>query len=157
MLNQHIGVGLFTGLTSDTDWLNGVRIILNVAPLDSGVVRLVPQLAYASSDNVNGESGHTQTTYALGATLEYAYPVTDKLVAAGGLGACLDFFKDTAGDGMYDQHPWECLRLSPTLRLDRFDVALHYQLVRASGTDGSGQPTNRFVNLFEVGLDFFVW
>ena len=157
VLNKHVGVGLFTGLTSDTDWINGVRVILNVAPLGSGVVRLVPQLAYASADNVNGETGHTQTTYALGATLEYAYPVTDKLVAAGGLGAGLDFFKDTNADNMYDRNPWECLRLSPTLRLDWLDVALHYQLVRASGTDGTGQPINRFVNLFEVGLDFFVW
>jgi len=89
---------------------------------------------------------HELKTYALGATFEYAYPVNRQLLAAGGLGFGADFDKDNYGNSSTNE--WGCLRLSPTVVFGRFDVAIHYQLVRTS---------DRFVSLFEAGLDFFVW
>jgi hypothetical protein len=142
----HIGVGILTGTDTDTDWINGVRVVLNAAPLGDGVIRVVPQVMYASTGGPNGQD-EVLKTYAIGATIEYAYPITDRLVAAGGLGAGLDVLDDSYGNGTTN-HGWGCLRLSPTFTFDRLNVGLHYQLVRTS---------DRFVSLFEAGIDFFVW
>ena len=94
----HIGVGYLTGTDTDTDWINGARIVLNAAPLGDGVIRVVPEFMYSSSSGPNGQD-EVLKTYAIGATLEYAYPITDRLVAAGGLGAGLDVLDDSYGNG----------------------------------------------------------
>jgi len=139
------GAGLLTGTDTDSDWINGVRIVANAAPLGPGWVRVVPSLMYAKSIDP-ADPYHELKTYALGATFEYAYPVNRQLLAAGGLGFGADFDKDNYGNSSTNE--WGCLRLSPTVVFGRFDVAIHYQLVRTS---------DRFVSLFEAGLDFFVW
>jgi hypothetical protein len=145
-VRYHVGVGILTGTDTDTDWINGVRVVLNAAPLGDGMIRVVPQLMYASGGGPNGQD-EVLKTYAIGATLEYAYPITDRLVAAGGLGAGLDVLDDSYGNGTTN-HGWGCLRLSPTFTFDRLNIGLHYQLVRTA---------DRFVSLFEAGIDFFVW
>jgi len=142
----HIGVGIFTGTDTDTDWINGLRVVLNAAPLGDGMVRVVPQIAYTSGGGPNGVD-EVVKTYAVGVTLEYAYPITDRLLAAGGLGAGLDVVDDSYQNAS-SNHGWGCLRLSPTFTFDHLNVGLHYQLVRTS---------ERFVSLFEAGIDFFVW
>ena len=144
-LDYHVGAGLLTGVSSDHDWINGVRVIANVAPLGPGSVRVVPSLMYTSSTDAI-DPYRIYKTYALGGTVEYAYAVTRQLLAAGGLGFGADFDKDNYGNSMTNE--WGCLRLSPTYVIGRFDIAVHYQLVRTS---------DRFVSLFEAGLDFFVW
>jgi hypothetical protein len=145
-LPYHIGVGILTGTDTDTDWINGARVVLNAAPLGDGMIRVVPEFLYSSSGGPNGQD-EVLKTYAIGATLEYAYPITDRLVAAGGLGAGLDVLDDTYQNGTTN-HGWGCLRLSPTFTFDRLNIGLHYQLVRTA---------DRFVSLFEAGIDFFVW
>jgi hypothetical protein len=140
-----IGAGLLTGTDTDTDWINGVRAVANVAPLGPGWVRVVPSVMYAKTTDP-ADPYHEIKTYAVGATLEYAYPLNRQLLAAGGLGFGADFDKDNYGNSSTNE--WGCLRLSPTVVFGRFDVAVHYQLVRTS---------DRFVSLFEAGLDFFVW
>jgi hypothetical protein len=140
-----IGAGLLIGTDTDTDWIYGGRLIANVAPLGPGWVRVVPTLMYAKSIDP-ADPYHELKTYAFGGTLEYAYPVTHELLAAGGLGFGADFDRDNYGNSSTNE--WGCLRLSPTVVFGRFDVAVHYQLVRTS---------DRFVSLFEAGLDFFVW
>jgi hypothetical protein len=142
----HIGVGILTGTDTDTDWINGGRIVLNAAPLGDGVLRVVPEFMYSSTGGPNGQD-EVLKTYAIGATIEYAYPITDRLVAAGGLGAGLDVLDDSYQNATTN-HGWGCLRLSPTFTFDRLNIGLHYQLVRTS---------ERFVSLFEAGIDFFVW
>ncbi|HEY6040218.1 MAG TPA: hypothetical protein VIV58_38305 [Kofleriaceae bacterium] len=144
-LAYRIGAGLLTGTDTDSDWINGVRIVANAAPLGAGWVRVVPSLMYAKSTDP-ADPYHELKTYAVGATLEYAYPVNRQLLAAGGLGFGADFVKDNYGNSSTNE--WGCVRLSPTVVFGRFDVAIHYQLVRTS---------DRFVSLFEAGLDFFVW
>ena len=141
----HIGAGLLTGVSSDHDVIYGGRITANVAPLGPGWVRVVPSLMYTSSTDAI-DPYRIYKTYAIGGTVEYAYPVNRQLLAAGGLGFGADLDKDNYGNSLTNE--WGCLRLSPTVVFGRFDVAVHYQLVRTS---------DRFVNLFEVGLDFFVW
>ena len=140
-----IGLGLLTGTDTDTDWINGFRIVANVAPLGPGWIRVVPSLMYAHNLDAMDQY-HDIKTYAIGGTFEYAYPVNQQLLAAGGLGFGADIYRDNYGNPSTNE--WACLRLSPTVVFGRFDVAVHYQLVRTS---------DRFVNLFEVGLDFFVW
>ncbi|HEX7700052.1 MAG TPA: hypothetical protein VF403_05010 [Kofleriaceae bacterium] len=141
----HIGVGVLTGTDTDTDWINGARIVLDAAPLGDGVIRVVPQLMYASTGGPLGQD-EVLKTYAIGVTLEYAYPITDRLLAAGGLGTGFDMVNDSYNGTT--NHGWGCLRLSPTFTFDRLNIGLHYQLVRTS---------ERFVSLFEAGIDFFVW
>ena len=141
----HLGAGLLTGTDTDTDWIYGGRVIANVAPLGPGWVRVVPSLMYAKSIDP-ADPYHELKTYAFGATLEYAYRVNEQLLAAGGLGFGADFDRDNYGNSQTNE--WGCLRLSPTVVFGRFDVGIHYQLVRT---------TDRFVSLFEAGLDFFVW
>ncbi|MEO8846435.1 MAG: hypothetical protein ABI591_30375 [Kofleriaceae bacterium] len=145
VVSHHIALGIFTGSDTDTDWINGVRIVLDAAPLGDGMLRVVPQLAYSNTSP--GGQDQTLKTYAIGGTLEYAYPITDRLLAAGGLGAGLDAIDDSYGSAS-GNHGWGCVRLSPTFTFDRLHVGLHYQLVRTS---------ERFVSLFEAGIDFFVW
>lgn len=140
-----IGVGLLTGTDTDTDWINGFRVVANVAPLGPGWIRVVPSLMYAHNIDAMDQY-HDIKTYAIGGTLEYAYPVNQQLLAAGGLGFGADIYRDNYGNPSTNE--WGCLRLSPTFVFGRFDAAVHYQLVRTS---------DRFVNLFEVGLDFFAW
>ena len=139
------GAGLLTGTDTDTDWIYGGRLIANVAPLGPGWVRVVPSVMYAKSTDP-ADPYHELKTYAVGATFEYAYALNRQLLAAGGLGFGADFDRDNYGNSSTNE--WGCLRLSPTVVFGRFDVAVHYQLVRTS---------DRFVSLFEAGLDFFVW
>jgi hypothetical protein len=144
-LAYHIGAGLLTGTDTDTDWIYGGRLIANVAPLGPGWVRVVPSVMYATSIDP-ADVYHELKTYAVGATFEYAYPLNHQLLAAGGLGFGADFDRDNYGNSSTNE--WGCLRLSPTVVFGRFDLGVHYQLVRTS---------DRFVSLFEAGLDFFVW
>jgi hypothetical protein len=145
VLAYRIGMGPLIGTDTDTDWVYGGRVIANIAPLGPGWVRVVPTLMYAKSIDP-ADQYHELKTYAFGGTLEYAYPITHELLAAGGLGFGADFDRDNYGNSSTNE--WGCLRLSPTVVFGRFDVAVHYQLVRTS---------DRFVSLFEAGLDFFVW
>jgi hypothetical protein len=140
-----IGVGILTGTDTDTDWINGARLIANVAPLGPGWVRVVPSVMYAKSIDP-ADPYHELKTYAVGGTLEYSYRINEQLLAAGGLGFGADFDRDNYGNSSTNE--WGCLRLSPTVVFGRFEVGVHYQLVRTS---------ERFVSLFEAGLDFFVW
>ncbi|MEP6859279.1 MAG: hypothetical protein ABJE66_01580 [Deltaproteobacteria bacterium] len=144
-LAYRIGAGLLTGTDTDTDWIYGGRLIANIAPLGPGWLRVVPALMFAKTIDP-ADQYHELKTYAFGGTLEYAYPITHELLAAGGLGFGADFDRDNYGNSSTNE--WGCLRLSPTVVFGRFDVAVHYQLVRTS---------DRFVSLFEAGLDFFVW
>ncbi|HET9989945.1 MAG TPA: hypothetical protein VFQ65_15550, partial [Kofleriaceae bacterium] len=144
-LEYHIGAGLLAGVSSEHDFIYGGRIIANVAPLGPGWVRVVPSLMYTSSTDAM-DPYRTYKTYALGGTVEYAYAVNHQLLAAGGLGFGADLDNDSYGNSSTNE--WGCLRLSPTYVFRRFEVGLHYQLVRTS---------DRFVSLFEAGLDFFVW
>jgi hypothetical protein len=144
-LAYRIGVGLLTGASSDSDWINGARLVANAAPLGPGWVRVVPSVMYAKTIDP-ADVYHELKTYAVGATLEYAYPLNHQLLAAGGVGFGADFDKDNYGNSSTNE--WGCLRISPTVVFGRFDLAVHYQLVRTG---------DRFVNLFEAGLDFFVW
>ncbi len=144
-LDHHVGLGLFTGLSSDGDWINGARVVLNAAPLGPGWLRVVPSFAYTSPTDP-ADPYRLSKLYAIGGTLEYAYPITEQLLAAGGFGFGVDILDDNYGNEAKNE--WGALRLSPTFRFDRLDIALHWQLVRTS---------DRFVSLFEAGLDFFVW
>ena len=144
--SYHIGVGLMTGVSSDQDWINGARLVLNAAPAGPGVVRVVPQYLYASSTDPM-DVYHTYSVHALGLGVEYAYPATDRIVLAGGLGVGFDMLKDNYGNPTANSG-WGALRLSPTFRFDRLDVGGHVQIVRTS---------DRTVLLAELGVDFFVW
>ena len=80
--------------------------------------------------------------------MEYAYPITNRLLAAGGIGGGVK-----AEFNSYQTPPdamtwWSCIRVSPTFAFDRLNVGLHYELLHLS--DG-------YVSLFEAGIDFFVW
>jgi hypothetical protein len=142
---DHLAVGLVTGLSSDLDWIYGARVVWNAAAIGPGVLRAVPSVmrtSYTDKDDIY----RIYTLYALSTTLEYAYPVTPRLIAAGGLGVGVDLESDNYGNS--SNNSWGCARLSPTLRFDRFDIAAHLQLVWVSG---------RTVTLAELGVDLFLW
>lgn len=143
--DYHIGAGLLTGLSSDLDWIYGGRVVANVAPLGPGVLRVVPSIMHSTSKDP-ADVYHLFKLYALGTTFEYAYPVTPRLIAAGGLGVGVDLQSDNYGNS--SNNGWGSLRLSPTLRFDRLDIGVHIQFVLVSG---------RVVTLFELGADLFVW
>jgi hypothetical protein len=110
------------------------------------VLRLVPSVMYASSSEMDSPD-HTFKIWAIGTTFEYAVPLTSQIVAAGGLGFGVDLLDDSYQDQLA-KNGWGTLRLSPTLRFDRLDVAVHFQFVYVTG---------RVVTLAELGLDYFVW
>ena len=110
-----------------------------------GMLRVVPSAMYTSTTLMDSPD-HTQTLLAVGGTFEYAYPLTSRLVAAGGLGFGVDFYHDSYEAPV--KNGWGALRLSPTARFGRLDVGAHFQLVATS---------SRVVELAELGLDYFVW
>jgi hypothetical protein len=142
---HHIAIGLLTGLSSDLDWINGGRVVLNAAPLGAGVLRVVPSVMYTSTTDPD-DVYLTYTLIAIGGTLEYAHPITTQLVAAGGIGFGVDLYSDSYENSSKDG--WGAARASLAVRFGRLDIGLHVQLVATS---------DRVVTLGELGVDYFVW
>jgi len=147
-LTEHIGIGVLIGGSDQGRGVYGARLVFNAAPLAGGVVRVVPEFTHASRVGTDAGQDQDVRTSQLGATLEYAYPLNERLIAAAGVGAGADFDHDSYATPMDSTNGWESIRLSPTLRLDRLNIGLHYQLVHKS---------EGFVSTFEAGIDFFVW
>jgi hypothetical protein len=151
-LTEHIGIGVLIGGSDEGNLVSGARLVFNAAPLAGGVVRVVPAFTYAHRRGTDAGQDNDVKTTQLGATLEYAYPLNDRLIAAAGVGAGVDFDVNSYNTPTDITTGFECIRLSPTLRLDRLNISLHYQL----GHKSNGYGTT-YVSTFEAGLDFFVW
>jgi hypothetical protein len=147
-LAWRLAPGVLVGVDDNSDPVFAVRLVANIMPFGPGTIRVVPSVLYEHAQ-LSDSADHTQTTYAAGATIEYAYPwIANRIILAGGVGAGLDRFLDSYS-GLTTTNPFGMVRLSPTVRFyDRADLGFHYQLTRVAGN---------FVNLFEVGIDFYVW
>lgn len=151
-LTEHVGIGALFGRTSEDRWIYGARLVFNAASFGPGVLRIVPAVTYADQHGTGAGQDNDVTTTQLGATFEYAYPLNDRLIAAGGVGVGVDFDANSYNTPVDETTAFECIRLSPTLRLDRLNISLHYQLAHKSNGYGTV-----YVSTFEAGIDFFVW
>ncbi|MFT3696440.1 MAG: hypothetical protein QM831_25085 [Kofleriaceae bacterium] len=155
-----IAPGAFVGLTSRGDLEYGGRLVVNAAPLGPGWLRAVPVLRRWTG-TFPDDPYRTFHTVAGGATIEYAYPLTHEIFVAGGAGLGIESQHDSYTNHAYFYVPE--VRVTPTLRYDRFEVWIAYELGIGSGPSGANETylsSDRSIGIshrFELGLDVFVW
>lgn len=143
--NSHrIGIGALAGVTSDSEWLIGMRGVFRLGPAGPGEIRAVTQVLYTRE---TPDPYHHIDLVAPSLAAEYVQPLSDRFLLAGGLAFGVDFSQDSYPDNPVQTNAWGALRASPTVRFGAIDLGLHLQLVR----------TDRFLVLGELGLDYYVW
>ena len=142
---RRYAVGAAFGVSSDKDLIGGLRGVIGITQAGPGVIRLVPSVLYARSQD-SMDVYHYFDIVAIALSAEYAWNFTPQFFVAGGLGLGVDVVKDNYANPL-GMNGFAQLRLSPTLRVGPVDIGLHAQLV--------GVTTNRFVGLAELGVDYF--
>jgi hypothetical protein len=153
----HLGAGGFVGLDARTEPITGVRLVANAAPLGPGWIRAVPVFRHWRGE-YREDPYRVFTTNSLGATIEYALPINESIFVAGGVGLEVELQRDSYMNDNTFYVP--CLRLSPTLRLGRVDIALSYELGHGPAPSAASPSQNRateYVHRIEAGVDVFAW
>ena len=140
---RQFGIGIASGVSSDKDVIGGLRGFVGIAEAGPGMVRLVSSVFYTRSHDAMDVYQYYDI-FAIGLATEYVWPETGRLFFATGLGFGIDLIKDAYNNPL-NTHVWAAGRVSPTLRIGRFDLGLHIQIV--AGTGG-------VVGLGELGIDY---
>ena len=153
----HLGAGGFVGLDAQTDPITGVRLVANAAPLGPGWLRAVPVFRHWRGDYPE-DRYRTFITNSFGATIEYALLVNESIFVAGGVGLEVELQRDSYTNDNTFYLP--VLRLSPTLRSGRINIAISYELGLGPAPSAASASSNRsteYVHRIEAGVDVFAW
>jgi hypothetical protein len=155
-IGRHLGIGVVGGYAGSPR--AGVRISAQLFAMSSGAIRAIVTGTYGQPDDFSSPP-HAVRLIEASAGFEYAATLAPRFVMAGGLSLgtayAAEQMVDPYGELLYvdlsRRESWWALRVAPTLRLGRIDLALLVQLygVRPVYTTPSAS--------FDVSIDYFFW